>query len=67
MQQLQMRKLISRLEWAEVDGSLAPDCRRMLRGKRMDLISALRSGDSVEIRRARDAVIQACEEWEIPL
>lgn len=57
--------LVSSLEWCEVDGSLAPDCRRTLRDERFSLVNALRSGDGAKIAAARDEAVRVMGMWGI--
>lgn len=58
------RQLLSYLEWAEVDGSRAADCRDMLRQERFALASALRSGDAEKIAAARDEALRVARMWD---
>lgn len=56
--------LMAYLEYAEVDGSRAGDCRRILREERIRLASALRSGDARTIAAARDEALRVARDWD---
>jgi len=60
-------RLLSRLERCEVNGSLAPDCRRVLRDERFALAAACRSGDGARIRSAVAEAIRVAEMWGVSL
>ncbi len=58
-------KLVTYLEWAEVDSRRAPDARRVLRDERFSLIAALRSGDASKIATARDEAVRVATMWRM--
>ena len=57
-------KLVSYLEWCEVDSARAPDCRRILRNERFSLLAALRSGNTARIATVRDESVRVAKMWQ---
>ena len=67
MKPLAGMRLLARLDWCEVDGALAPDARRVLRGER-DLVSAaMRSRDPRAIARAVAEARSVARMWGVEL
>lgn len=54
-----------RLTWAEVNGSLSPDCRRVLGDERQVLGLAIKSGDIDRIARAGREAARVAEMWGV--
>ena len=59
------QQVVNKLEWAEVDASLAPDCRRVMRDERQTLVVAMRSGDGARIKRALDEAVRVARLWGV--
>lgn len=59
------RDLVTRLEWLEVDASVAPDCRRVLRDERFAILGARRSGDRARIAAAEAEASRVMAMWGV--
>lgn len=57
--------LHTRLTYAELDGSLAADCRRIIRGERIQLGLALGSGDGLRIAAAATEALRVAAMWSV--
>ncbi len=60
-------QLLSKLERIEVSADRAPDCRRVIRGERMAVADAIRSGDAGRIQAAATEAIRVAKMWQIKL
>jgi hypothetical protein len=58
---------ITTLEWLEVDGRLAPDCRRVLQSERFALLAAVRSDDDERIERCLAEAVRVARLWGVRL
>jgi len=59
------QQLIARLEWVEVDGSYAADCRRVMRDERMGLVVALQGGDGTRIAARLQEALRVARMWGV--
>jgi len=57
------KQLCDRLEWMDVDGDVARDCRDVLRSERFSLTAALRTGNAEKIAKARDEALRVVRLW----
>ena len=59
------QQLSKALDFAEVNGKLAPDCRRVMVDENMVLKSALQSGDATRIKSAKDEAERVARMWGV--
>lgn len=60
-------QMIAVLDFCEVDGKLAPDCRRVLREQRDALAAALGGGKAAGIAAAMKEAARVCAMWGVEL
>ena len=59
------RQIYNRLLWAEMDGSLATDCRRMVSAERHALHVAFESKNPEQIRKAAAEALRVARMWGV--
>lgn len=60
-------QILSKLEWAEVNGKLEPDTRRMMRNERFAVKAAVESGDGRKIKAAIAEALSVADMWGVGL
>lgn len=61
------QQVVKALTFAEVDGSIAADARRVLRVEREQLTAAVRSGDGAKINAAKAEAERVAAMWGVRL
>lgn len=61
------QQILTKLEFAEVNGSLEPDTRRMMQSERFAVKAAVESGDGRKIQAAIAEALSVADMWNVSL